>query len=296
MVSATERITIAIAPRLRASTSASRTNIKSTPRTTICGNGKPPARAAGITNRMRSWIVSTKLSNCSRNRPRQIRVILTTRGCLARGRAWVIWTMDSLALCWSAYGGDGLRYSVNGTPLGARTGRQRPQRNGRTRRLYLGIGMVGFRHPRGRGDGYRPLSPGRISLPRYGSRVGLHIVLFEACSAFTRVAACTLALSPIRDTLIEGFSHFVTSMTAPIASGWSACRVGLAPTGKAPPSHGARQLRTSRTVVRYDSAIAESHETGSVRPGLRRLHPRGIASSSDIETIGIQPGMTVIRG
>ncbi|MDR3527898.1 MAG: hypothetical protein P4L57_11510, partial [Rhizomicrobium sp.] len=26
---------------------------------------------------------------------------------------------------------------------------------------------------------------------------------------------------PIRDTLIEGFSHFVTSMTAPIASGWS---------------------------------------------------------------------------
>ena len=75
-------------------------------------------------------------------------------------------------------------------------------------------------------------SPSRISLPRYGSRVGLHIDLFGACSAFTRVAACTLALSPIRDTLIEGFSHFVTSMTAPIASGWSDCRVGLAPTGK----------------------------------------------------------------
>src|SRR5450759_2671850 len=76
------------------------------------------------------------------------------------------------------------------------------------------------------------ISSRRISLPRYGSRVGLHIVLFEACSAFTRVAACTLALSPIRDTLIEGFSHFVTSVTAPIASGWSGCRVGLAPTGK----------------------------------------------------------------
>src|SRR5258705_5794290 len=65
------------------------------------------------------------------------------------------------------------------------------------------------------------ISPSHFSLPRYGRRVGLHIVLFEACSAFTRVAACTLALSPIRDTLIEGFSHFVTSMTAPIASGWS---------------------------------------------------------------------------
>ena len=28
--------------------------------------------------------------------------------------------------------------------------------------------------------------------------------LTKACSAFTRVTACTLALSPIRDTLSEG--------------------------------------------------------------------------------------------
>src|SRR5207253_5013393 len=86
--------------------------------------------------------------------------------------------------------------------------------------------------PRRSGWAYFAHSPSRISLPRKGRRVGLRIVLFEACSAFTRVTACTLALSPIRDTLIEGFSHFVTSMTAPIASGWSVCRVGLAPTGK----------------------------------------------------------------
>src|ERR1700731_3410499 len=65
------------------------------------------------------------------------------------------------------------------------------------------------------------ISPGRISLPRKGCRVGLHIVLFEACSAFTRVAACTLARSPIRDPLSEGFRHFVSSMPAPVASGWS---------------------------------------------------------------------------
>jgi hypothetical protein len=76
------------------------------------------------------------------------------------------------------------------------------------------------------------ISPRRISLPRYGSRVGLRIVLFEACSAFTRVTACTLALSPIRDTHSEGFSYFVTSIAAPAASGWSGRRVGLAPTGK----------------------------------------------------------------
>src|SRR5258706_5435004 len=80
-------------------------------------------------------------------------------------------------------------------------------------------------------------SPG---LPRYGRRVGLHIVLFEACSAFPRVAACTLALSPIRDTLIEGLSQYVTCRTAPIASGWSGCRVGLAPAGK-------RRLCTAHT-------------------------------------------------
>jgi hypothetical protein len=50
-------------------------------------------------------------------------------------------------------------------------------------------------------------SPSRISLPRKGRRVGLHIVLFEACSAFTHVAACTLVRSPMRDPLSEGFSH-----------------------------------------------------------------------------------------
>src|SRR6478609_3159901 len=51
--------------------------------------------------------------------------------------------------------------------------------------------------PRCSGWAYSSLiSPRRVSLPRKGHRVGLHIVLFEACSAFTRVAACTLARSP----------------------------------------------------------------------------------------------------
>ena len=63
-----------------------------------------------------------------------------------------------------------------------------------------------------------PDAPSRVSLPWYDGQVGPHIFIFEVCSAFTRVAACTLALPPIRDTLIEGFSHLVTSMTAPIAS------------------------------------------------------------------------------
>jgi hypothetical protein len=54
--------------------------------------------------------------------------------------------------------------------------------------------------------------------------------------------ACTLALSPIRDTLSEGFSYLVTSIAAPAASGWRVSRVGLAPTGK-------RRLVTAHTVA-----------------------------------------------
>src|SRR5882757_10994514 len=49
----------------------------------------------------------------------------------------------------------------------------------------------------------------------------------EACSVITRVTACTLAQSPIRDTLTRGFSDFVASMTVPVAFGWSVCRAGL---------------------------------------------------------------------
>src|SRR5208282_1055304 len=99
------------------------------------------------------------------------------------------------------------------------------------------------------------ISPSHISLPRKGCRVGLHIDLFEDCSAFTRVAACTLARSPIRDPLSEGFRHFVTSMPAPVASGWSGCRVGLAPTGK-------RRLGTAHPLSGHCLALAHTAQRG----------------------------------
>src|SRR5207302_929869 len=105
------------------------------------------------------------------------------------------------------------------------------------------------------------ISPRRISLPRKGHRVGLHIVLFEACSAFTRVAACTLARSPIRDPLPEGFRHFVASMPAPVASGWSGCRVGLAPTGK-------RRLVTAHTLKRPSQLARELAQLKSGHTGV----------------------------
>src|SRR5271166_3419292 len=52
------------------------------------------------------------------------------------------------------------------------------------------------------------VSPSHISHPRKGCRVGLHIVLFEACSAFTRVTACTLARPPIRGPLYRRLQPF----------------------------------------------------------------------------------------
>jgi hypothetical protein len=44
---------------------------------------------------------------------------------------------------------------------------------------------------------------------------------FEACSAFTHVTACTLAESLSRLSSTGGFSGFVASAAAPIATGWN---------------------------------------------------------------------------
>ena len=118
-----------------------------------------------------------------------------------------------------------------------------------------------------------------ISLPRKGSRVGLRIDLFEACSAFTRVTACTLALSPICDSLSEGFSHFVTSMTAPVASGWSICRAGFTPTGKRRLITAHTQRGLSKTVDRREKRRAGHSGVaapgGGLSPGPRQLESGG---------------------
>ena len=73
-----------------------------------------------------------------------------------------------------------------------------------------------------------PHFPSGCGLPRYPRRVGADVECFEACSTFTHVAACLLAESPKAARLSEGFDGFVTSTTAPIATGWSdSCRVGI---------------------------------------------------------------------
>ena len=84
---------------------------------------------------------------------------------------------------------------------------------------------------------YQPSPKGLSGRPAHRPFRGL-------LGVYSRYGLHTRAVTVYRDTLTRGFSHFVTSMTAPVASGWSGCRVGLAPTGKAPPYHGAHPTRT----------------------------------------------------
>src|SRR6516165_5615938 len=61
----------------------------------------------------------------------------------------------------------------------------------------------------------------------------------------SRYGLHTCAVTVYRDPLTEGFSYFVTSIAAPVASGWSVSPGGTCTHWKAPPSHGARQEPTS---------------------------------------------------
>ena len=98
-------------------------------------------------------------------------------------------------------------------------------------------------------------------------RVGFHIELFEACSAFTHVTACTFAKS-LRTFYIEGFSRFVASTTAPIATGWSeSCRAGFAPAEKQ------RLCTAHRTIVLY---IQTKQEIIGIVTVIVRKYPHGV--------------------
>ena len=89
--------------------------------------------------------------------------------------------------------------------------------------------------------------------PKWQSGRPAHCPFRGLLGVHSRYGLHTRAVTVYRDTLSEGFSHFVTSMTAPVASGWSGCRVGLAPTGK-------RRLVTAhaRTGLMHRSNCASS--------------------------------------
>ena len=76
----------------------------------------------------------------------------------------------------------------------------------------------------------------------------------------SRYGLHTRAVTVFRDTLSEGFSHFVTSIAAPVASGWSGCRVGFAPTGKRRlfTAHAMNKLESTKERVVRGGAMAHS--------------------------------------
>jgi hypothetical protein len=90
---------------------------------------------------------------------------------------------------------------------------------------------------------YQPSPKGLSGRPAHRPFRGLHGV-------HLRYGLHTRAATVFRDTLSEGFSYFVTSIAAPVASGWGRRRVGLAPTGKAPPFHGATRCGLGSTLSR----------------------------------------------
>ncbi len=97
----------------------------------------------------------------------------------------------------------------------------------------------------------------------------MFVQLLGACSAFT--TRCSPHARRVTKVTLytEGFSRFVTSTTAPIATGRSeSCRMGLSPTGK--------------------SRLCTAHvEDGSKRAGFvsRRTNPAPLLVLADIEKV-----------
>src|SRR5947208_4691160 len=106
------------------------------------------------------------------------------------------------------------------------------------------------------------ISPSRVSLPRKGHRVGLHIDLFEACSAFTHVAACTLARSP----------YFVTRYPKASDTSSPPCLLRLLPAG-AVAGWGLHPLESAALSRRTPMAVLYRGRSQTMR-GVVGIHPR----------------------
>src|SRR6266496_3168235 len=144
----------------------------------------------------------------------------------------------------------------------------------------LGVLIRSFAQP------YQPSPKGLSGRPAHCPFRGL-------LGVHSRYGLHTRAVTVYRDTLTEGFSHFVASMTAPVASGWSVCRVGLAPTGK-------RRLVTAHTHMRHSanpysitSSARASSKGGTVKPSalavLRLITSSNLVGCNTGRSVGLTP-------
>src|SRR5439155_6521561 len=98
----------------------------------------------------------------------------------------------------------------------------------------------------------------------------------------SRCGLHTRAVTVFRDPLPEGFRHFVSSMPAPVASGWSDLPGGACTHWKAPPCHGAHPKRTRCTSFTLNL-------DGSVSSGCLEIHGFALAAASRAAFTGARP-------
>ena len=105
-------------------------------------------------------------------------------------------------------------------------------------------------------------------------------------SVHSRYGPHTRAATYSWHALPEGFSHFVTSMTAPVAYGWSGCRVGFAPTGKrrlftahTRCGHWLCRFRRHKAVVRCSLGSERTTQSSSGSSSIR--FAQGLSATSD---------------
>ena len=115
-----------------------------------------------------------------------------------------------------------------------------------------------------------------LSLPRIDWQVGPHITLFEACSAFTHVAACILAKSP-SDPLHRRLQplRYLHDCSGCFRREQNR-RAGFAPAGKAPPFHGARRTQVNAPPCKKGGLPLDLNKTRKVQSGKATMHRHGL--------------------
>jgi|ERR1700674_1548701 hypothetical protein len=107
----------------------------------------------------------------------------------------------------------------------------------------------------------------------------------------SRYGLHTRAVTVFRDTLTRRLQPLRYLHSCSGASGWSGCRVGLAPTGKAPPYHGARHKRALAFLWPHNrsSAIGAGQQGTEISVGERPLTNIATAYSRPQGAIRVSP-------
>ena len=124
---------------------------------------------------------------------------------------------------------------------------------------------IALQHEVGVTDRFRNPTSAVRHCPR--ERVFMPEAVLYTPHATNSVADCTLARSAIRDPLSEGFRHFVASMPAPVASGWSESPGGTCTHWKAPPCHSQSSYFILRNInlLRHNIQILANMVSRSAR-------------------------------